>query len=116
MGRSIARPVNTLTASVKQIANGNLAVELAETKRSDELGQLAQSVLVLRDQSREKVRIEREATEQRALAEQERNRVESERAAATREQAQVVAALGNALAQLAQRGPHRVTERLPRHL
>jgi methyl-accepting chemotaxis protein len=103
MGRSISRPVRTLTGAVKQIASGNLNIELPETKRRDELGQLAQSVLVLREQARDKVRLEVEASEQRATVERERARTDAERAALAREQADVVAQVGGALAKLAQR-------------
>jgi len=47
--RSITRPMSRLTATMDKLANGNLDVDVTGADRSDELGQMARSVLVFRE-------------------------------------------------------------------
>ncbi len=47
--RSITRPMSRLTATMDDLAQGNLEVEVKGTERSDELGQMARSVLVFKE-------------------------------------------------------------------
>lgn len=60
--RSIARPIASLTKAVTDLSRGGTAVDIPGTDRSDELGAMAQAMLVFRDAA-----IER----QRAVAERE---------------------------------------------
>jgi methyl-accepting chemotaxis protein len=76
IGRSITRPLNELSASMRRLADGDTAVEIAGTQASDEIGAMARTVLVFRDNA-----VERE----RLTAEQERIAAERERFAAERE-------------------------------
>lgn len=60
--RSIAKPIASLTRAVTDLSRGATAVDVPGTERSDELGAMAQAMLVFRDAA-----IER----QRAVAERE---------------------------------------------
>ena len=60
--RGVVRPVEAMTEAMDQLAGGNKAVDIPGTERSDELGHMAQAVLVFKDNM---IRAER-------LAEQER--------------------------------------------
>jgi len=48
-GRQLTAPISALTKKMFQLANGEEAIELDEVKRPDEIGEMAQSVLVFRD-------------------------------------------------------------------
>lgn len=63
LSRSIARPIVELTGSVSDLANGQTGVNVPGLEREDELGAMAKSVLVFRDNA-----VERE----RSVAERER--------------------------------------------
>ncbi|WP_300031602.1 methyl-accepting chemotaxis protein [uncultured Roseobacter sp.] len=64
--RSVARPVQRLTGSVKEVAEGNLQMEVPETDRGDEIGDLARATEVFRQNS---LRIEKMNEEQKEAAE-----------------------------------------------
>ncbi|WP_439574586.1 methyl-accepting chemotaxis protein [Phreatobacter sp.] len=53
----VARPLARLTASVDAVADGRSDVEVSDTERGDEIGGLARSVLVFRDNAREMERL-----------------------------------------------------------
>ena len=48
-GRSITRPLKTLTSSIADLAAGNAAVLVPETDRADEIGDMARSMGVIRE-------------------------------------------------------------------
>jgi methyl-accepting chemotaxis protein len=62
LSNSIARPIAALTRAVTDLSKGSNAIDIPGTERSDELGAMAQAMLVFRDAA-----IER----QRAVAERE---------------------------------------------
>src|SRR5262249_3671120 len=49
LGRLISRPIAAMTAAMRQLANGDLAVAIPESSRKDEVGQMAQAMLVFKD-------------------------------------------------------------------
>ncbi|MDR3518401.1 MAG: HAMP domain-containing methyl-accepting chemotaxis protein [Azospirillaceae bacterium] len=68
----VIRPVAALTGTMSRLAGGNKTVEIPGTARTDELGQMAQAVLVFKDnmvraaQLAEQERIQQQANLQRA--------------------------------------------------
>ena len=48
-GRSIARPIKSLTSSISDLANGNGAVIIPELDRADEIGDMARSMGIIRE-------------------------------------------------------------------
>lgn len=63
-----------------EIADGKLDLEITEAEAKDEIGDMARSLVVLRDAAIAKNRLEREAEETRALTDQERNARERQKA------------------------------------
>jgi methyl-accepting chemotaxis protein len=76
IGRSITRPLGDLSASMRRLASGDTAVEISGTQASDEMGAMARTVVVFRNNAVER---------QRLADEQERIAGERERFAAERE-------------------------------
>jgi methyl-accepting chemotaxis protein len=98
--RGVIRPVNSITAAMSDLAGGNLQVEIYGEGRQDEIGKMASTVAIFRDNARERVRLEQEAEASRSLSEQER--IERERRQ-TQEAAEVrfaVESIGHALNEL----------------
>jgi methyl-accepting chemotaxis protein len=72
IGRSISRPVTSITAVMDALAGGNLEVAVPGADRGDELGAMAKSVLVFRDGARDRKRLEAEAKDQESRSAAER--------------------------------------------
>jgi methyl-accepting chemotaxis protein len=121
--QNVTRAIVRLRTCMGRIAEGDLSTEVVGVNRSDELGGMAKTVQTFKDNGlemrrmeaaaaeqraaaemqREKADAEREAAaEQRAAAEAERLRAAEERQAAAARQAEVMAALTDGLAQLAE--------------
>ncbi|HEY6258578.1 MAG TPA: methyl-accepting chemotaxis protein, partial [Xanthobacteraceae bacterium] len=105
---SITRPIAALVATMTELAGGKSDIDVQGVGRKDEIGAMAQAVVVFRDAAVEKARLEAQAAQQRAAAEEQRRRGEEERrkhaeaqALAAQEQASAVAALADGLAGLA---------------
>ena len=49
LGQLISRPIVTMTASMRQLADGDLTIAIPESDRKDEVGQMAQAMLVFKD-------------------------------------------------------------------
>jgi methyl-accepting chemotaxis protein len=86
---------------MERLAGGDLTVAVTGGDRKDEVGSMAKTVQVFKDAGLEKVRLEKEAADQRAAAEVERARNEAERAAAAQQQAFVVESVATGLSTLA---------------
>ncbi|MEM8787778.1 MAG: methyl-accepting chemotaxis protein [Pseudomonadota bacterium] len=73
LGRSIARPVRALSAQMEAMAAGDLDAEIPGADRSDEVGDMARSVEVLRDLGRQARDAEsaRTALQERAAAQRQ---------------------------------------------
>jgi methyl-accepting chemotaxis protein len=72
IGRSISRPMTSITGVMGELASGNLEVAVPGADRGDELGAMANSVLVFRDSARDRNRLEAEAKDQQSRSAAER--------------------------------------------
>jgi methyl-accepting chemotaxis protein len=70
----VAKPIRTMTGAMTQLANGDLKVDIPGIKRRDEIGEMAQSVQVFKENAieTERLRQEQQETEKRAEAEKRR--------------------------------------------
>ncbi|MGJ7039011.1 methyl-accepting chemotaxis protein/methyl-accepting chemotaxis protein-1 (serine sensor receptor) [Shinella sp. BE166] len=91
----------TVITATSQIASGHTDVDLSESERKDEIGEMARSLAVLRDATLAKVRLEGEAAQNRALSEEERRHRAEEAAAREQETRIAVGALAEGLQKLA---------------
>ncbi|QFU15687.1 methyl-accepting chemotaxis protein [Microvirga thermotolerans] len=57
VGRSISLPLARLQQAMQRLADGDSSVEIPSTKASDEIGAMARTVLVFRDNARERERL-----------------------------------------------------------
>lgn len=96
LSRTIARPITTLTAAMRQLAQGDNDI-VVDADRADELGDMARAVLVFRDTALAKL----EAEAAKELADRAKAEADREKAAAEAQQRQVVEALDTALEALA---------------
>ncbi len=96
----ISMPVKALQEVMGRLSGGNLQANVIGTARKDEIGGMARAVEVFKDAGIEKQRLEAEAATQRATAEQERQQVEAERAAAVKQQEFVVHSVATGLEKL----------------
>lgn len=96
----VIRPVNSVTSAMDALAKGNVDVSIYGEGRRDEIGAMASTVAVFRDNARERIRLEAEVSASRTLSERERmerERLQAEEAAEVR---LAVESLGHALVQL----------------
>ena len=70
----VTRPLGRLTTAVDAVAEGRTDVEVGDTERKDEIGGLARSVLVFRDNVREVERLKATEAEREAQVRDERAR------------------------------------------
>jgi methyl-accepting chemotaxis protein len=110
--RSIATPIQAMTGTMTRLAGGNNEVDVPALGAKDEIGEMAKAVLVFRDAAIEKVRMEREAQEERVRSEAARKKAEEE--AIGRERAMVSTSIGAGMAKLAAKDlTFRLTDDLP---
>lgn len=71
IGRSIAKPINQLNASMQQLAKGDTSIEVGMEDRRDEIGTMANTVRVFQENARqvEKLKAEQAELEHRATVE-----------------------------------------------
>ena len=69
IARAIARPVKSVTAAMAELAAGETAAAIPGTARQDEIGEMARSAQIFRDNmiSADRLRAERQADQQREL-------------------------------------------------
>ncbi|MGI4946698.1 MAG: methyl-accepting chemotaxis protein [Janthinobacterium lividum] len=96
----ISSPLKVLSNTMDRLAKGDLAVEVPDSVRKDEVGAMSLTVQVFKDAALEKVQLERQAAELRQATEQERARTEAERQALAAQQALVVQSLAAGLGRL----------------
>jgi methyl-accepting chemotaxis protein len=68
--RSVTKPITTLTGTMKSLADGNLEVEIKGSNRSDEIGEMARTVEVFRENALKITSMtdeERQASERRRI-------------------------------------------------
>ncbi|MEM9634649.1 MAG: methyl-accepting chemotaxis protein [Pseudomonadota bacterium] len=72
IGRSITRPVKNLTETMRDLAGGNIQVDVSFTDRGNEIGSMARAVEVFRTNAVRTRELEGEQQEQAERAEQEK--------------------------------------------
>ncbi len=72
MNRGIGRPLRSLTKGMQELANGNFDVDLPGLGRKDEIGDIAKTALVFKDNGLAKIRMEQEQKEADRRAAEER--------------------------------------------
>ena len=93
--------LGTVIAATSEIAGGRTDVDLSESSRQDEIGEMARSLAVLRDATLAKIRLEGEAEQNRALSDEERRQRAAEVAERERQTRDAVEALADGLQRLA---------------
>ena len=99
--RLITRPIGRLVAEMTDLAGGNVDIALADARRTDEVGDMARSVVVFRDAALANIRLEEEAAAGRRLTEEEARKRAADRARVAEEQQTALKALSDALGLLA---------------
>ena len=67
LGHRIARPIMVMTAAMRRLAGGDLAAEIPAADRKDEVGQMAQALLVFRQNAQEARRLQAAADKDHTL-------------------------------------------------
>ena len=102
IGRSVVKPLSGLKARMQALGAGDLHASIEGAQRTDEIGEMARAVLVLKDAAIDKVRLESEAEATRQAVEQTRAAQEAESAAQAHQDHFAVEALGRGLGRLAE--------------
>ncbi len=85
IGRSITRPVVSVTSAMRTLAGGETAIEVPGLGRPNEFGAMAEALETFRQAAITNLRLEEEAAIARANAESERRRMHDEAEAEARE-------------------------------
>ena len=72
--RDLVSSLRGLSAKMRQIADGDLQVAIAETDRGDEVGRMAEALQIFKEQAQQKQVLQAEAEQSRREAETERRR------------------------------------------
>ena len=102
VGRAIVASLRRFGEDMDAIAGGDLSRTIAAEGRSDEVGEMAKSLVAFRDAAVEKVRLEEEAEAGRKLSAEEALKRSEERAKAAAEQKAALDALSAALEKLSE--------------
>src|SRR5215475_4092244 len=86
--RNMVSPLVRITAVMRSMAAGNFSETIPSTERPDEIGEMANALVVFRDAALAKTKLETEAREQQMQAEAERRKSETEKAERERRVAQ----------------------------
>lgn len=97
----ITSPLGRLGNAMISISGGDLTTSVPETDRSDEIGKMAETLLIFQQAGVEKERLEDEAKETQERIDAERKKTEAERIEADIAQAKVVDGLASGLERLA---------------
>ncbi len=92
IGRSIARPLNGLADVMKRLADGDMSAKIPATRTSDEIGAMARTVIVFRDNMIERDRL---TSDQTKSAREKEQRSESVAGAIAAFRSSIQQALGN---------------------
>ena len=102
LGRVVTRPLSGMTLAMRRLAQGDTTVEVPAQDRADEIGQMAEAVLVFRDAAIDKAHLEREAEGRQARADRQRDAADQAQQEAIRQERAIVAnSIGVGLANLA---------------
>ncbi len=101
IGRMISGSIANVVTRMKELADGQLDIEITGDDRKDELGDMARALLVFQQNARDKARLQSEQEEIAAQAEAERRRSMNEMADAFEENVNgVVTAVSSAAEQM----------------
>lgn len=99
--QEITKPMSLLREQMQQLAQGETSGEIIGHDRRDEIGEMATTVAVFRENAIERARLEEQTETSRHHAENERERQEAEKASETRNVQFALQSLGNGLKRLA---------------
>jgi len=99
--RSVINPIRSLNATMQEIAREDVSSEVPEAERKDEVGEMAASVLILRDSVRERAEMRVREAEQQQQLDAEREDGVRRQQNISQSQADVMSKLGGALERLA---------------
>jgi methyl-accepting chemotaxis protein len=99
--RRLLRPLEALTASMHRLAAGQTDIETPWADRADDIGQMDRAVAQFRDSALDRLRLTEEGARDRDAAERERQLAEQDRTRTAREDAEIIATVGEALSSLA---------------
>ncbi len=97
----VTRPLNALAGAMGALAKGDLDVTINGEGRTDEIGAMASTVAIFRDNARERRRLEEDAETNRSMSERERIEAEKSRAQDAAEVQFAVDSIGKGLGQVA---------------
>ena len=97
----LGKPLLAMTSAMRRLAAGDTSILVPAMGRKDEVGQMASAVTAFKDAAIANARLEAEAVAQRQAAEDERARVEAEKARAAEEDRVAITALAEGLQAMA---------------
>ncbi|MCJ2877464.1 HAMP domain-containing protein [Rhizobium pusense] len=97
----ILRPIASLRQTMLRLAKGDLAVEIGEADRGDEIGKMAQNVLIFRENARRRAELEASSALRDAEAQADQLQRATEKQKQDGEIEQVITTLASALSRLA---------------
>ncbi|GAK71780.1 putative methyl-accepting chemotaxis protein [Agrobacterium rubi TR3 = NBRC 13261] len=98
--RGVIKPIQRMTGSMSSLASGNVDLEIPGADRKDEIGKMAQNVVIFRNNAIERARLEHEADANRSLSEKERIAREEQKAKEAADTSFAVDNLADALSRL----------------
>ena len=101
VNRRVVKPLNGLAGAMKRLAAGDTAVTIPHADRTDEIGEMAGTVAVFRDNAADRQRLERQSEADRQRADGERQARDAERTRDSGRVQEAVASLAAALGKLA---------------
>ncbi|MFP5076586.1 methyl-accepting chemotaxis protein [Rhizobium sp. YIM 134829] len=115
--RGVIRPIRSITGAMQALAGGNMDVEIFGEARRDEIGVMAGTVAVFRQNARDRRRLEQEADVARLQSEDERRIRERQQLEEAEEVRSAVERIGEALGALSDgRLTYRITDRFAERL
>ncbi len=101
VNRRVVKPLNGLGAAMKRLAEGDTSVTIPHADRTDEIGEMAGTVAIFRDNAADRQRLERQSEDDRRRADGERQARDAERTRDSGRVQEAVASLADALGKLA---------------
>ena len=88
VSRSITKPLSLTNKAIKELAEGNAKVDIANTDRGDEVGDIAKSALIFKENLMQKNQMEQQKKVQEAKAEADRKKAMQDLAASFEQRVQ----------------------------
>ncbi|GAK69287.1 putative methyl-accepting chemotaxis protein [Agrobacterium rubi TR3 = NBRC 13261] len=117
IGSGIAKPLLAMTTAMKRLASGETNLDVPGVGRKDEIGQMAETVQVFKENAIAKIQMEREADANRSMTEKERQEREAQKAQEAADIQFAVDELAQGLGQLSDGNvAHRINKPFVAHL